>query len=105
MPTLPRTQREVMSVLAERGRSHAYEVKRVLTGVLGTSSIYAALSAAETKGYVTAEWERQEEAARSGRPARKYFELTALGHDVLAAAAPEEPAAGTERRATGEQAR
>lgn len=103
MASLPRTQRAVMSVLAAQGRCHAYEVKRSLTGTLGGSSVYAALSAAETKGYVAAEWEPQEEARRGGRPARKYFELTAEGRQILASALAQQPAPESKRQA-GEQA-
>ncbi len=86
MHHLPRTQHEVMAVLAERGRTHAYEIKRVLKDIVGHASVYAALSAAQAKGYVTAEWELPEQRGPSegGGPPRKYFELTATGRRTLA---------------------
>lgn len=80
---LPRTQHEVIAVLAERGRSHAYELKSLLRGRVGHSSVYAALSALQAKGYVRAEWAIPGDQSESSGPPRKYFELTADGREAL----------------------
>lgn len=84
MRRLPRVQLAVLEVLAEQGRTHAYEIKRVLKGNIGHASVYAALSAIQAKGYATAEWEIPEGGATAGGgPPRKYFELTAAGSAAL----------------------
>lgn len=44
-----------MEVLAERERTHAYEIRRILKGVLGHRSVYPSLSIIEAQGYVTTE--------------------------------------------------
>jgi DNA-binding PadR family transcriptional regulator len=101
MKTIPRTQREVLAILAACGRIHAYELKLRLKDVLGHSSVYAALARAEAKGYVKTEWEEPFERPLGSGPPRKYFELTVAGHDALMSAemAPDlessrQPAAG-----------
>jgi DNA-binding PadR family transcriptional regulator len=84
---MPRVQQAVLAVLAERGRTHAYEIRGVLKGQVGGASVYAALSSVQAKGYVTAEWELPEGGATSSTgPPRKYFELTADGRKALAEA-------------------
>lgn len=83
---LPRVQQAVLQVLAERGRTHAYDIKRVLEGVVPYASVYAALSAVQAKGYATAEWETPDDTATGGSP-RKYFEISAAGSAALAAEA------------------
>jgi DNA-binding PadR family transcriptional regulator len=84
MRRLPRIQLAVLEVLAERGRIHAYEIKRILKGDVPHASVYAALSAVQAKGYASAEWEIPEDGgSEGGGPPRKYFELTALGRAAL----------------------
>jgi DNA-binding PadR family transcriptional regulator len=91
MPALPEMQCHVLTVIAERGRIHAYEIKRILKGVVGHPSVYAALSACQAKGYVTAEWSIPgETGSEGGGPPRKYFELTAAGRKALAETEAEE---------------
>ena len=80
---LPRTQEAVLNVIAAHGRIHAYDIKRVLRGVLQHSSVYAALSALQAKGYLTAEWSLPEAESEGGGPPRKYFELTAAGRQLV----------------------
>lgn len=81
-------QQAVLDVLTQRGRTHAYEIRRILKGQVGGASVYAALSSLQAKGYVTAEWELPEGGATSHTgPPRKYFELTAEGRKALAEAA------------------
>lgn len=85
MANLPRTQRAVMQLLVG-GRSHAYAIKLQLASRLGHSSVYAALAAAETKGYVVAEWEHPAARPPGSGPPRKYYELSAEGRAALQAA-------------------
>lgn len=80
---LPRVQHAVLTLLAERGRTHAYELKRILDGSIVQASVYASLAALESKGYLTSEWENPAGGPGSGHP-RKYYEITAEGHAVLA---------------------
>ncbi len=82
MPPIPRTQLAVMQVLLD-GRTHAYEIKRRLAPDLGHSSVYAALAAAEAKGFLTSEWEDPNARPRGSGPLRKYYELTAEGRRAL----------------------
>lgn len=53
---------------------------------LTAGSVYPALDRLEDLGYLRSAWERAEAAAAEGRPARRYFELTADGAAVLAEA-------------------
>lgn len=85
MAGLPRVQQAVLEVLAQADRTHAYDVKRSLKGRIGHASIYAALSAMQAKGYLTADWELPGTGGSpSGGPPRKYFEITAEGRRALA---------------------
>ncbi len=86
MKTLPRTQAEVLAVLDQRGRTHAYELKLELKDVLGHSSVYAALARAEANGYVRSQWEDHLARPPGSGPRRKYFELTPMGRELLTAA-------------------
>jgi DNA-binding PadR family transcriptional regulator len=86
MKDLSRTQREVLAVLSAAGSTHAYEIKLRLRDVLGHSSVYAALASAEAKGFLRSEWEDPAARPPGSGPARKYFELTDLGREALAAA-------------------
>ena len=85
MPDLPRIQYAVLDVLKENGRTHAYEIKRILRGVVGHSSVYAALSSAQAKGLVQSEWVLPDYSDGTGLP-RKYFDLTAQGVRALSEA-------------------
>lgn len=102
---LPRVQRAVLRVVQERGRTHAYEIKRILAGQVGHASVYAALSSMQAKGYLSAEWEIPE-AGGSGPagPPRKYFELTGHGRRALAVADEQERAPGRPVQAAHEGA-
>lgn len=83
MKALPRIQQALLEVLRDRGRTHAYEMKRIFGGQLAHASVYAALAALQHKGYVSAEWALPEQKSEGGGPPRKYFELTAEGRQVL----------------------
>ncbi len=84
MKALPRVQMALLELLRDRGRTHAYEMKRLLVGAVPHASVYAALAALQHKGYVHAEWALPEQGSEGGGPPRKYFELTAEGRQVLA---------------------
>jgi DNA-binding PadR family transcriptional regulator len=53
---------------------------------LTAGSVYPALDRLEDLGYLRSSWEEATTALHEGRPARRYFELTADGALALAAA-------------------
>lgn len=85
MKSLPRTQQRVLALLAENGRTHAYDLKLQLRNDLGHSSVYAALARAEAKGYVVAQWEDPYDRPPGAGPLRKYYEITVAGIEALRA--------------------
>ena len=78
MAELSAIQFEVLSAVAALGKPHIYRVKQNVSS--RTSSVYAAVSALQTKGLLRAEWEQE---APTGRPQRKLIELTPLGAQLL----------------------
>ena len=48
-------------------------------------TLYKALSRMETQGLLTSRWEDHENAAASGRPRRRLYQVTAAGQDALIA--------------------
>jgi PadR family transcriptional regulator PadR len=50
---------------------------------LPSGTVYPALSRLERDGYVRSAWEDEARAHRDGRPARRYYRLTAPGVRVL----------------------
>ena len=57
-----------------------------LTG-LPSGTVYPALSRLERDGFVKSAWEDESQAHADGRPARRYYKLTAPGVKALAEAA------------------
>ena len=53
---------------------------------LTSGTVYPALERLETAGYLTSTWEDAADAHAAGRPARRYFTLTAAGAIALRAA-------------------
>ena len=53
-----------------------------ITG-LPSGTVYPALRRMEQAGLVGSKWESEETAQREGRPARKYYEITAAGKEAL----------------------
>ena len=53
---------------------------------LTSGTVYPALERLEARGFVRSKWESEAEAHREGRPARRYFALTAVGATALKAA-------------------
>jgi len=66
------------------GHCHGFDIVEV-TGY-PTGTVYPALRRRERDGYVTSHWEPERTATREGRPARRYYELTASGVKALDAA-------------------
>ena len=54
---------------------------------LPSGTVYPALSRFERDGLVKSAWENEQEAHAEGRPARRYYELTAPGVKALSEAA------------------
>src|SRR3712207_1468224 len=53
---------------------------------LPSGTVYPALRRMEEAGLVRSKWESEASAQRDGRPARKYYEVTATGKEALAEA-------------------
>jgi PadR family transcriptional regulator PadR len=53
---------------------------------LTSGTVYPALERLEELGFVRSKWENETTAHRDGRPARRYFEITAAGGKALAEA-------------------
>src|SRR5438094_10135106 len=66
------------------GHRHGFDIVDV-TGY-PTGTVYPALRRLERDGYVRSHWEPERTATREGRPARRYYELTAAGVKALDAA-------------------
>ena len=56
-----------------------------VTGMPG-GTVYPALRRLQEAGYLVSRWEKQSIAETQPRPARKYYDLTKEGHQVLAEA-------------------
>jgi DNA-binding PadR family transcriptional regulator len=54
---------------------------------LPSGTVYPALSRLERDGYVRSDWEDESRAHAEGRPARRYYRVTAPGVKALAEAA------------------
>lgn len=63
------------------GHRHGFDIVEV-TGY-PTGTVYPALRRLERDGYLRSRWEPERSAARDGRPARRYYELTASGVKAL----------------------
>lgn len=68
----------------ENGYRYGFEVMTV-TG-LASGTIYPALRRLEDANFVISKWESQKIAQAEQRPARKYYEVTRAGKEVLAEA-------------------
>jgi DNA-binding PadR family transcriptional regulator len=65
----------------DAGHCHGFDIVDV-TGY-PTGTVYPALRRLERDGYVRSRWESEHTASRDGRPARRYYELTAAGVKAL----------------------
>ena len=68
----------------ENGYRHGYEIAQA-TG-LASGTIYPALRRLEDSDLIKSRWEKQSVAQSEQRPARKYYEVTKAGREVLAEA-------------------
>src|SRR5262249_44886885 len=66
------------------GAKFGFDIMNV-TG-LTSGTVYPALDKLESSGYLRSKWEDAAEAHAEGRPARRYFTLTASGAAALRAA-------------------
>lgn len=66
------------------GYKYGFDVMDI-TG-LPSGTVYPALRRMEEAGIVDSKWEKETTAQRDGRPARKYYEITAAGREALAEA-------------------
>ena len=81
-----RTQRLGLGTVAilqalERGRRFGFDIMDA-TG-LTSGTVYPALERLEELGHVRSKWENEAAAHREGRPARRYFEISASGSRAL----------------------
>jgi PadR family transcriptional regulator PadR len=63
------------------GRQFGFDIMEA-TG-LTSGTVYPALERLEARGYLRSKWEDEATAHREGRPARRYFALTAAGVTAL----------------------
>jgi PadR family transcriptional regulator PadR len=76
-----------VSVLQAIGNGHEYGFDVIDQTGLPSGTVYPALSRLERDGYVRSAWEDESAAHAEGRPARRYYRLTAPGVKALAEAA------------------
>jgi DNA-binding PadR family transcriptional regulator len=74
------------SVTVMQALAHGYRFGFDIMDATGLPSgtVYPALRRLERQRFVTARWEKEALARREGRPARRYYELTANGVAALA---------------------
>ncbi len=72
--------------LAAIGEGHRYGFDIMDATGLPDGTVYPILRRLESRGYLIGRWEDDALAFEEGRPARRYYELTAAGDDALRAA-------------------
>lgn len=75
-----------VSVLQAIANGYQYGFDVIDQTGLPSGTVYPALSRLERDGYVKSAWEDEREAHADGRPARRYYKLTAPGVKALAEA-------------------
>lgn len=73
----------VLSVLQAIADEHQYGFDIIDISGLPSGTVYPALSRLERDGYVRSAWEDETRAHREGRPARRYYRITAPGVRAL----------------------
>ena len=76
----------VVAVLQAVADGTAYGFEIIERTGLPSGTVYPALSRLERDGYLRSAWEDDEAAFAEGRPARRYYRVTAAGARALAAA-------------------
>lgn len=74
----------IVLLAVEHGYPFGFDIMDA-TG-LPDGTVYPALRRLEEAGMMVSDWEPFEEARREKRPPRRYYRLTAAGHQMLAAA-------------------
>ena len=72
-----------VSVLQAIADGYEYGFDLIDTTCLASGTVYPALSRLERDGYVRSAWEDEQRAHREGRPARRYYKVTAPGVTAL----------------------
>ena len=72
-----------VSVLRAIGDGFEYGFDIIDTTGLPSGTVYPALSRLERDGYVRSAWEDERRAHHEGRPARRYYRVTAAGARAL----------------------
>lgn len=75
-----------VSVLQAIAHGHGYGFDIIDCTGLPSGTVYPALSRLERDGYLRSAWEDEAAAHADGRPARRYYRVTAPGVRALAAA-------------------
>lgn len=75
-----------VSVLQAIADGHEYGFDVIDRTGLPSGTVYPALSRLERDGYLKSSWEDEAEAHAEGRPARRYYRVTAPGVRALGAA-------------------
>ncbi len=75
-----------VSVLQAIADGHEYGFDVIDATGLPSGTVYPALSRLERDGYLRSAWEDEASAHAEGRPARRYYRVTAPGVRALAAA-------------------
>src|SRR5688572_27185752 len=75
-----------VSVLQAISNGFEYGFDIIDSTGLPSGTVYPALSRLERDGYVRSAWEDEQRAHRDGRPARRYYRITAPGARALAGA-------------------
>jgi PadR family transcriptional regulator PadR len=84
----------------EGGRRFGFDLMDA-TG-LTSGTVYPSLERLEELGYVRSKWENESVAHRDGRPARRYFEITAAGSRALVQALDRYPLMRAQARSQGQ---
>lgn len=77
----------VVSVLHAIADGYQYGFDVIDQTGLPSGTVYPALSRLERDGLVKSAWENEQDAHADGRPARRYYKLTATGVKALSEAA------------------
>ena len=75
-----------VSVLHAIADGYQYGFDVIDQSGLPSGTVYPALSRLERDGLLKSAWENEDDAHREGRPARRYYKLTAPGVKALAEA-------------------
>ena len=86
MPKLPKLTFATGLVLQAIERGYRYGFDIMDASGLPDGTVYPALRRLEAAGCLVSAWEDEARARREKRPSRRYYEITAVGQDVLATA-------------------